>query len=215
MREQFSKDSKNLNQSSANESVSDGGPNETTDIGKGHTPDVEANANSENGADMSDKTPHLKPHYESESLDTERSGSTAQHKDKTSLSSLAGSATGPSTPTRPPCTPRQNRNPHDTPKILPISGSYAQFAEKILPEELRVDLDLAEGATYRDGLAAVLFRAAIKGSVRATHEIREGIEGRADQRRNPVAAGPITIHVEYEPPLSKMMPKDSADTPNE
>jgi hypothetical protein len=216
MKEKFSRESQNLNQSFANENVSDGGPNEPTDVGKGPTPDVGANLNNETGAEISEKTPHLKPRYESESLDAERSGSTAPDKDKTSLSSLAGRATGPSTPTRPPCKPGQNRNPSDTPKSLPISGLYAEFAQKPLPEELRTERNLEEGATFGDAVAAALFAAAIKGSVPAARELRESVEGKANQRRTAVAEEKFEVLVTYEkPPVLKMLPKGSPDAPHE
>jgi hypothetical protein len=205
----------NLDQPSPNNSVPDGGPNLSTDIVKEPTPDVQAKLNSENGGDMSDKTPHLKARHESESLDTERSSSTKPDKDRTSLSSLDGRATGPRTPTRPSRRPGENRNTSGPFENLPISSLYAELAQKPLPEELRIELKLEEGATFGDAVGAALFAAAIKGSVPAAHELRESVEGKANERRNPAAAGPITIHVEYEPPLSKMMPKDSADKPND
>jgi hypothetical protein len=151
--------------------------------------------------------------YESEPLDIERSSAIGPDKDKTNLSSLT--ATGPRTPTRLPRKPGANRNPSGPPKDLPISGSCADLAGKLLPETLRTELNLEDGATFGDALAAVLFAAAIKGNIRAAREIREAIEGRANQRSNRVAAEPIEVLVKYEPPLSQMMPKDSPDAPNE
>jgi hypothetical protein len=124
-------------------------------------------------------------------------------------------ATGPRTPTRLPRKPDANRNPSGPPKDLPISGSCADLAGKLLPETLRTELNLEDGATFGDALAAVLFAAAIKGNIRAAREIREAIEGRANQRSNRVAAEPIEVLVKYEPPLSQMMPKESPDGPNE
>jgi hypothetical protein len=112
-----------------------------------------------------------------------------------------------------PSKPAENRNSSGPRNTLPISGLYAKLAQVPLPEEVRIELHLEEGATFGDALAAALFAAAIKGSVPAAHELREAIEGRANQRPKEVA-GLIEVHVVYDPPLSKMMPKES-DTPNE
>jgi hypothetical protein len=213
MNEKFSAESTNLDQPSANKNASDGAPNQPTDIGEG--PDVGANLKNENSAEISEKTPHLESDCESESHDTERFSSTAPDKDNTNLSSLAGRATGPRTPTRLPSKPRDNSNPSGLSKTLPISGLYAELAQKVLPEELRIELDLEEGATFGDAVGAALFAAAIKGSVPAARELRESIEGKANQRPHRTAAERIQIIVTYESPLSKMMPKDSGDTPNE
>jgi len=202
----------NPEQSSGNKDASDGAPNQPADIGKGPVPDVGANLN-KSGAEISEKTPHLKSHSESESLDIERSSAKGPDKDKTNLSSLT--ATGPRTPTRLPRKPGANRNPSGPPENLPISGLYAEFAQKFVREELRIELDLAKGATFGDAVAAVLFAAAIKGSIPAAREIREAVEGKSNQRSSRVAAEPIEVLVTYESPLSQMMPKDSLDEPNE
>ena len=93
---------------------------------------------------------------------------------------------------------------------------YAELAQKALPKELRMELHLAEGATYGDALAMVLFDAAIKGSIPAAREIREAIEGKANQRPKPVGAEGFDVIVTYEQPLlSQMLPADSSDAPHE
>ena len=108
------------------------------------------------------------------------------------------------------------RHPSGPSSNLPISGLYAEFAQKTLPDELRIELHLAEGANYGDALAAVVFGAAIKGSIAATREIREAVEGKANQRSNPVDAKRFEVLVTYEqPPLSKMMSADGPDAPQE
>ena len=115
---------------------------------------------------------------------------------------------------QPPLGPDESRNPSGAPKNLPISGLYSEFALKALPEDLRIELDLAEGTTFGEALGACLFEAAIKGSVPAAREIREAVEGKANQRSNPVAAKGFEVLVRYEqPPLSKMMSADSPDVP--
>jgi len=115
-----------------------------------------------------------------------------------------------------PRRPGENRNPSCAPNKLPISGLYAEFARKTLPDELRLELHLAEGANYGNALARGLFDAAIKGSIPAAREIREAIEGKANQRPKPVGAESFEVIVTYEqPPLSQMLPADSSDAPHE
>ena len=216
MKEKFFTESKNLDQSSANENASDGAPNEHTDTGEGSVPYGGPDLNDGNGAEISEKSPHLKSLSESDRLDTERSSSTGPDKDKTNASSLAGGATGPRTVTRLPSKPRDNRHSSGPPANLLISGSYAKLAQKALPEADRIALGLAEGATYNDGVAMVLFGAAMKGNVPAARELREGIEGRANQRLKPVGAESFEVVVTWEqPPLSQMLPADSPDAPHE
>ena len=76
-------------------------------------------------------------------------------------------------------------------------------------------LHLPEGVSFGDALAAGLFAAAAQGNVPAAREIREGIEGKATQRRNPEGPQKFELLVTYESPLLKMVPKDSADAPHE
>ena len=109
--------------------------------------------------------------------------------------------------------PEENKNLSGRRRDRPISDAYSEYAQKALPEELRVALHLGAGATFAQALAADLFAAASKGSVSAAREIREAIEGKADKRLSLVASGPVTIRVVYEPPLIKMMPKDSPGSP--
>jgi hypothetical protein len=98
---------------------------------------------------------------------------------------------------------------------LPISGLYADFAQKRVPQEVRMQLQLADGATYGDALAKALFDAAIKGSVPAFREIRESIEGKSNQRRTAVGEEKFEVVVTCESPLLQMVPKDSPDAPHE
>jgi hypothetical protein len=107
--------------------------------------------------------------------------------------------------------PEKPKNENDE---LPISGSYARFARRAVPEEMRAELRLANGTTYAEVLAMALFNAAIEGSVPAAREIRESIEGKANQRPNPVARN-FEVVVTYEPPLSPMLPKGTADLVND
>lgn len=98
MKEKPSTESKNLNKPSANRNVSDGAPNEPTDIGKGPVSYGGPELNGKNDAELPRETPLLESHFESHSLETERPDSIRLVKDKTNLSSPAGRATGPRTP---------------------------------------------------------------------------------------------------------------------
>jgi hypothetical protein len=110
-----------------------------------------------------------------------------------------------------PCRPDENTDASGCPANLPISRLYVELAQKAVPEELRVEHHLAEGATYGEALAMALFNAAIGGRVTAAHEIREGVEGKANQRRNPVTAEKFELVVAYEPPLSRMLSEGTTD----
>ena len=113
------------------------------------------------------------------------------------------------------CRPDENTNAIGSPTCLPISSLYLEFARKALPEQLRMELDLGSGANYGEGLAKVMFDAAIKEkNVSAAREIRESIEGKANMRRNPVGAQKFELVVTYEPPLSRMLPEGSKDELN-
>jgi hypothetical protein len=115
-----------------------------------------------------------------------------------------------------PCRPHENTNASDCLKGLPISTLYLDFARTVLPDELRMQLHLRDTATYGDALVKVVFDEAIKGNMSAVRELREGIEGKASPRRNPVGAEKFEVVIRYEePPLLTMMPKGSPDTPNE
>jgi len=108
----------------------------------------------------------------------------------------------------------ENTNASGSPTGPPISSLYLDFARKALPEELRVALHLADGASYADGLVKVLFEAALKGNLNALREIRESVEGKATQRRNPEGPQKFELVVTYdESPLLKMVPKDNPDPP--
>ena len=110
------------------------------------------------------------------------------------------------------CRPDENTDGSGCPANLPISRSYLKQAQKAVPEELRVELHLAEGATYGEALAMALFNAAIGGSVPAAREVRESVEGKANQRRNPMARGyEVVVTYEKEPPLSQMLPAGTTD----
>lgn len=114
-----------------------------------------------------------------------------------------------------PCGLDENTNASGSPRGLPISSLYLDLARRVLPEELRTELHLADGATYGDALAKTLFDAAIKGNTLAAREIRESVEGKASQRR--IAEGPqkFELLVNYEPPLLAMVPKDNSEAPHE
>ena len=89
----------------------------------------------------------------------------------------------------PPWKPGQSGNPGGRPKRRPISDRYEVLADTVLPDDLRRKLSLKEGATYGDALALRIFHAAIKGAPPAAREVREAIEGKADQRIQITGAG--------------------------
>ena len=98
------------------------------------------------------------------------------------------------------------------PEDLPISSLLAKFAQRAVPEEMRAELHLANGAAYAEALAKALFEAAIKEkSVRAVHEIRESIEGKANQRRNPMGRGYEVVVTYEKPPISRILPEGTTD----
>lgn len=109
----------------------------------------------------------------------------------------------------------ENTDASGSPKGLPISGRYLEFAQRALPEQIRMELHLADGASYADGLVKVLFDAALKGNLHALREIRESAEGKAGQRRNPEGPQKFELVITYEPPLLTMVPKDDPDAPHE
>jgi hypothetical protein len=60
-----------------------------------------------------------------------------------------------------------------------ITAVLIRIGESKLPERERKRLGLAPGATWFDGIAAAIIRAAVKGDVEAAREVREAIEGKA------------------------------------
>jgi hypothetical protein len=86
-------------------------------------------------------------------------------------------------------------NPGGRSRKRPITELYAQLCDVKLPEDIRLQLKLAPGATW--GHAGVLgtYRAMIKGQHGAAKEIREAIEGKATARVEIVGAnnGPIKV----------------------
>ena len=114
-----------------------------------------------------------------------------------------------------PHRPDENTNTSGSPENLPISSLYLGLARRALPEGLRTELHLAVGATYGDALAKVLFDTAISGDVPAAREIRESIEGKAPQRRNPDGPHKFEVIVSYESPLVAMLPKDTPGSSHE
>jgi hypothetical protein len=114
-----------------------------------------------------------------------------------------------------PCRPDEKANAISSPTCLPISSQYSEFAREALPEELRIELALGNGATYGKGVVKAMFDAAIKEkNVSAAREIRESIEGKAAPRRNPEGPQKFELVVTYEPPLSRMLPESTSDQLN-
>jgi hypothetical protein len=61
----------------------------------------------------------------------------------------------------------------------PITAALIRIGEGKLSERERKRLGLAPGATWFDGIAAAIIRAAVRGDVAAAREIREATEGAA------------------------------------
>ena len=95
--------------------------------------------------------------------------------------------------------PGQSGNPSGRPKRRPISDAYAEYLQRPAPEKLRQELDLSEGATYADAIAAKLINAACEGRVAEVRELREATEGKAGERPKEIP-GPTEIHVIYDNP---------------
>jgi hypothetical protein len=64
-------------------------------------------------------------------------------------------------------------------KARPITAALIRVGESKLPERERKKLGLGPGATWFDGIAAGMVRAAVRGDAAAAREIREAIEGKA------------------------------------
>jgi hypothetical protein len=103
---------------------------------------------------------------------------------------------------RPAWRPGESGNPAGRPKRRPISDAYAEYLQRPVPEKLRSELDLWEGATFADAIAAGLVIAVCKGSVAAARELREATEGKAGDRPKEIS-GPVNLRVIYDDPESK------------
>ena len=80
-------------------------------------------------------------------------------------------------------------------KKRPISDRYAALVELPLPEKERRKHGLPEGATYGDALAVVMFNRALEGQSDAVREIRESIEGKSSQRKEPEHPHDIEVRI--------------------
>jgi hypothetical protein len=111
---------------------------------------------------------------------------------------------------RPPWKPGESGNPSGRPKKRPISDLYAEFAERPVPEKLRRALGLAKGATFAEAQTVSIFIAACNGNVQAAREIREGIEGKTNERPKLGDIDDVVIHIVEERRGKK--PEASQDT---
>jgi hypothetical protein len=101
---------------------------------------------------------------------------------------------------RPPWKPGESGNPSGRPKKRPLSDTSGEFAGRRLPEELRLQRGLWDGATFADAVTQALFMSATNGDVSAARELREGIEGKASERPREIP-GPVEIRVISETPI--------------
>jgi hypothetical protein len=67
-----------------------------------------------------------------------------------------------------------------------------------LEEKRCSELGFAPGATYGDAVTKTLYDSAINGRSAAAREIREGIEGRASERREVTTPGIVILRVIYD-----------------
>src|SRR5262249_6648281 len=74
--------------------------------------------------------------------------------------------------------PGQSGNPKGRPFKKPITERYEALLEDPLPEQVRVSMRLAPGATWGDALALGQIRSAAKGNTLAAREIAERLEGK-------------------------------------
>lgn len=104
-------------------------------------------------------------------------------------------------------------NPSGRPRRLPISDTYALFAQLPIPESIRKAMKrrgvpIEPSATFADALVLQVLMKAADGDTKAAKEVRESIEGRAGERPDaPGANEPVTIHVVYD--------KEEKDVPPE
>ena len=68
-------------------------------------------------------------------------------------------------------------NPGGRPRKL-VTEAYEKVVKKVLPEDLRLALNLPKGATHGDAIALGQARAAIKGKTDAAREIADRLEGK-------------------------------------
>src|ERR1700751_5591735 len=91
---------------------------------------------------------------------------------------------------KPAWRPGESGNPSGRPRRRPISDAYAERLQRPVREKLRRELDLPEGATWADAIAAALAIAACKGSVAEARELREATEGKTSERPKEIS-GPV------------------------
>lgn len=114
---------------------------------------------------------------------------------------------------RPPWKPGESGNLTGRPRRRPISDAYAEYVQRPVPEERRRELDLWEGATHADAMAAALVIAACKGSVAEARELREAIEGKTSERpKDKEISGPIQFLHTFEQAENKNFPGVTSKT---
>ncbi len=95
-------------------------------------------------------------------------------------------------------------NPSGRPKRLPISDTYALFAQEPIPEYIRKaikrkGIPIEPGATFADAVVLQTLLKAVNGDLKAAQELRKAIEGREGQRpADPRDNEPVNIHVVYD-----------------
>ena len=84
--------------------------------------------------------------------------------------------------------------------MRPWTERYRKQGEELLPEKIRLKLNLPEGATYADGAVRQLFNKAMMGDNSAIREIADRVEGHATQRTeiSTPENKAVTIRVVYD-----------------
>jgi hypothetical protein len=145
----------------------------------------------------------------SKKLKATKSRSNGGSGDSTGLSPMAGK--GRIENLRPPWKPGESGNLAGRPRRRPISDAYAERLQRPVLEKFRRELDLWEGATWADAIAAALAIAACRGSVAEARELREATEGKTSEGPKEIS-GPIEFLHIYEQLESKNLPGVTSKT---
>jgi Family of unknown function (DUF5681) len=112
---------------------------------------------------------------------------------------------------KPAWRPGESGNPSGRPRRRPISGAYAERLQRPVLEKLRRELDLWEGATYADAVAAAMTIAACEGGVAEARELREATEGKTSECPKEIS-GPVRFRHAYEQLESENVPGVTSKT---
>jgi hypothetical protein len=107
--------------------------------------------------------------------------------------------------------PALSGHPVGSPTKRPVTDAYLRALKTVLPDEIRLGLQLAKGSTWADALARRQVLAAFRGKTNAVRELREAIEGKAGERIEAAGANrKVIMHVVYE---NETKPQSPASPP--